>query len=307
MALRKKKIEFYKLSVTDFNGGYSNLLFENIVSLKEVATKEERIKGKDLELKLYENNSDYLVGIIETSRRNNIPPKKNKTKKSLSKIGLQRDEGLAYGNVFLYDKKREILMYEVNKSGCYLDHFITFIYRTTKETKLFKKFKIRLSVVLSKDEYNRIMNMSFHKSVEVQIAHPDKMLADFNHKQGALYDVCKSGQDFDSKRVFAKFEVDANPNSKSLSTTTVNQLLSQVTKMLSSKSGENVEKIIVSGYENDVKKLKKIDLIADRYIKNIELDEPRENNDLLEKQRTDEIKKLHTDCITDLDDIFGDK
>jgi hypothetical protein len=304
MSFKKKKVEFYKVVLKTLDDKKSDLKFDEILSHKEVLSKEVYIKGKELELKIFANNDDYLVGILETSRNNNLPPKKSRKAKTLSKLGLNIDEGLAYGNVFLYDKKRNILMYEVNKFGCYLDHFISFIYLALKESKLFKKFKIKLEVVLATDEYNRIVNMNFHKSVEVQIANPDKMMDEFKHKNGALFNVCDSGKQMNSSRVFAKFEVEAKKNKQGLTTKTVREVINDVTSILQRKSGENIQKVIVTGYENDIEKLQKIDLIADRYIKEISLDEPRENSNLLEKQRTDEIVKLHKDCLNDLDKIF---
>lgn len=304
MAIRKKKVEFYKVVLKTLDDKLSDIKLDEVLASIEVLNKEVYLKGKDIELKVFANNDDYLVGIVETSRNNNLPPKKSKKAKTLSKLGLNIDEGLAYGNVFLFDKKRNILMYEVNKFGCYLDHFISFIYLSLKNTTLFKQFKIKLEVVLTSDEYNRIVNMNFHKSVEIQIANPDKMMTEFEHKNGAIYNVCESANQFNSSRVFAKFEVEAKKTKKGLTTKTVREVLNEVTSLLQGRSSENIQKVVVTGYENDIEKLQKIDLIADRYIKEIALDEPRENNNLLEKQRTDAIVSLHKGCLNDLDAIF---
>lgn len=307
MGVKKKKIEFYKVLIKDFEGNDSALKFDDIVSSKDIVGKEIFIKGKDLELKIYKNNKNVIIGHIETSRNNNVPPKKNKKAKKLSKLGLNSDEGLAYGNVFLYDKKREILLYEVNKFGCYLDHFISFIYLALKDAKseLFKKFRIKLEVVLTSNEYYRIVNMNFHKSIEVQVAQPHRIIDDLKHKNGALYNVCNSGNEFNSSRLSAKFEVQGKKKSKGLSSKTVRELMDDISRLLKTKSSENIQKVIIAGYENDIKKLQKIDLIANRYIKYIEIDEPRESGDLLEGQRNSEIKKLHKNSINDLDSIFG--
>lgn len=75
--------------------------------------------------------------------------------------------------------------------------------------------------------------------------------------------------------------------------------------MLKTKSADNIQKVVVSGYELNMEKMTKVDLIADRYIGKITLDEPRENNDLLEKQRTQQIIALHEKSLKDLEEIFG--
>lgn len=307
MALKKRKVEFYKVFIKSLNGEKdSDTTFEEIITSKDVVGQEVYVKGKDLEIKIYKNDKDIIVGLIETSRNNNVPPKKNKKARKLSKLGLNIDEGLAYGNVFLYDKKRKILLYEINKFGCYLDHFVTYIYSALKATKsdLYKKFRIKLEVVLTANEYRRILNMDFHKAIEVQIAQPKAIIKDLKHKNGALYNVCESASDLESSRLSAKFEVEGRRKTKGLSTKTVKEVMRDISNLLKTKSSEKVQKVIVSGYENDVKKIQKIDLIANRYLKHITLDEPRENLDLLERQRSKEIKDLHKNCITDLDSIF---
>ncbi|WP_318345249.1 DUF6731 family protein [Flagellimonas baculiformis] len=310
MALKKKKIEFYKVSMKTFNGEKeSQLKFEDILKSSDINGQEVIFKGKDMEMKIFDKKPNLIVGLLETSRRNNVPPKKNKTAKSLSKIGLNKDEGLAYANVFLYDVDRQILMYEINKFGSYLDHFVSYIYLALKQSNstLFKKFKINLEVVLTSNEYNRILNMKFHKSVEIQIAYPNKIIEDLKHQNGALSQVCKSANKLNSSKLHAKFEVDAKnkKTSKGLTSKTVKEFLDDAKNLLKTKSNQNVQKVIVSGYGNDLKKLQHLDLIANRYIKHISIDEPRENSNLLELQRSSKIKELHENCKQDLDSIFS--
>jgi len=306
MSSKQKKIEFFKVDLKTLDNKPTDLKFEDLITSKEILSQEISLKGKEIELKISVNNDEYLIGIVETSRNNNLPPKKNRTAKTLSKLGLLIDEGLAYGNVFLYDKKNKMLMYEANKFGCYLDHFISFIYLAYKGTTIFKKFKIKLDAILTKDEYERIVNMNFHKSVEIQIANPEKIMAEFEHKNGAIYNVCSSAKNFHSSRVFAKFEVESRRSKNSgLASKTLREVLDDVGNLLLGKTAENIQKVVITGYEKDIQKLQKIDLIADRYVKEITLEEPRQNFNLLEKQRTDQIKQLYINCKNDLDEIFG--
>ena len=89
-------------------------------------------------MKILKNGRNYIVGLVETTRNENIPPKKNRRNKKLQALGLTPEEGLAYGNVFIYEKKRNILMYEVNKFGCYVKHFLEYLYRCCREGDQFK-------------------------------------------------------------------------------------------------------------------------------------------------------------------------
>ena len=74
MAVRKKKIEFYKVILKTLDDKKSDIKLDVILTSEELLNKQVYLKGKDLELKVFANNEDYLVGIIETSRNNNLPP-----------------------------------------------------------------------------------------------------------------------------------------------------------------------------------------------------------------------------------------
>lgn len=44
------------------------------------------------------------------------------------------DEGFAYANAFLYDTQRNVLLYEINKNGCYLNLLKEYFYNTWNST-----------------------------------------------------------------------------------------------------------------------------------------------------------------------------
>jgi len=308
MAIKRKKIEFYKVQLTTMEGEPSEIAFEDVINAAELRDVTLPIKGKDLELKILSNTDEYVVGMLETSRNTNVPPKKHRTTRTFGSIGLNAEEGLAYGNVFLYDKRRGILMYEANKFGCYLDHFVNFIYLGFRESQseLFRQFRIKFQVILTRDEYNRIINFGFHKSIEVEIAHPEMITADFEHQNNALFNTIESGREIGSTKVFAKFEVEAKPNRRQgLSSISVREILDDAARLLQGRNRENIQKVVVSGYDAGARKLKSIDLVADRYLKTISLDEPRENVNLLETQRTQQIIILFENCQADFDRMFS--
>lgn len=303
MAIHKKKVEFFSVILkTD-----EDFSFEQLITSSEVVEREFRIKGKDVELRILNKGRETITGLVVTSRNENIPPKKNKKKKTIEKLGLEVGEGLAYANVFIYEKKRKILMYEVNKFGCFVDHFIDYIHRCCKNSKNFKSFDIALNSILNANEYQRMLKMRFHKSVELQIANPKQIIADYQHKQDALFNVCSSAASVGSTRLSTKFEVEAKKDGVGLTSRSVKELIDSVLRIFRSHQGDNIKKIQVVGYETDSddEKLQPIDLIADRYLQQIELDEPRENTDLLEGQRSKQIKELYLKCVDDFNIIFG--
>lgn len=307
MAIKRKKVEFFKVRLTTMDYEPSDLIFSDIITAAELQDVTLPIKGKDLELKIFRNTDDFVVGMLETSRNSNVPPKKHRGTRTFDRLGLNAEEGLAYGNVFLYDKRREILMYEVNKFGCYLDHFVDFVYLALREaeSEIYRQFRIKFEVILTSDEYNRIINFGFHKSIEVEIAHPELIAADFEHQNNALFNTIESGRELGSTKVFAKFEVEARPNrGEGLSNMNVREILDDAARLLQGRNRGNIQKVVVSGYDEGVRRLKRIDLVADRYIKSIALDEPRENVNLLETQRTEQIIALFESCQADFDRMF---
>lgn len=308
MAVKKKKIEFFKVNILTMEDLPSEISFAEILMIEVLQNVSLPVKGKDVELKILRNTENHIVGLLETNRDASVPPKKHRTNRTFSRIGLEVEEGLAYANVFLYDKRRNILMYESNKSGCYLDHFVDFIYLALQESEsdLFKTFLVKFEAILTHDEYNRILNFGFHKSIEVEIARPDRIVADFEHQNNALFNAITSGRELNSSKVFAKFEVEGRPTkgSEGLAAVSIRDILNDAARLMQGRNNENVKKVIVSGYETGSKSLKKIDLVADRYFKFISLDEPRENINLLENERAQQILQLHARCEADFDIMF---
>lgn len=305
MAIHKKKVETFKIVVQTTDG--SEINFQDLITHMNLLNMEVKVSGKLVSIRLLQNGHKTIVGLVETSRNENIPPKKNRRSRKVERLGLTNDEGLAYANVFVYEKQRSILMYEVNKFGCYIDHFKEFIMRYAKETEEFTILNIELNPVLKANEYQRMMKMRFHKSLEVKFANPTQILDGYRHKNDALWNLCNAGKEISSQKIQTKFEVEARGNSNGLASKTLKRLVDRALEILHGPSGANVQKIEVVGYETDSddSTLMPIDLIADRYLKYIELDEPRENNDLLENQRKQQILELYNNCKDDFDTIFG--
>lgn len=288
-----------------------NLSFEEIVLSDTIKQYEAFVNGKDVSVSILEENSDVIIGIVETLRRDNIPPKKDKNKKKVSALGLANTEGLVYGNVFLYEKKRKILMYEVNKFGSYVNHFLKCLQDCCDSDKRWNiPFKLIVNAILKPDEYIRIKKMNFFKSIEMKFANPKALYKDYVHENDALSKAIKLSKDINSDTFSAKFESKSKKQGgKGLSDITIRDIIEKAKGLLNTKVGsENVQKLVVYGYavdEEDVERLEPIDLLADRYLKHITLNEPRENSDLLENQRKQKIKELYSKCKADFILLFG--
>ena len=128
MPKKSNKVESFLISLSSEN----DLTFEDLISSDLVNGREYKVKGKHVTLNVISDNSNYVIGLITTSRRDSIPPKTNSLTKTVEPLGLLEHEGLGYANVFLFEKARKILMYETNQHGCFIDHFIEYLYRCCK-------------------------------------------------------------------------------------------------------------------------------------------------------------------------------
>ncbi|MCX6316870.1 MAG: hypothetical protein NTW29_06250 [Bacteroidetes bacterium] len=303
MALHKKKVEVFELSITSDE----DYLFEDILTSEDVVEIEQFVVGKISSIKILKNGQNVIVGLVETTRDKNIPPKKNRRSKKVQSLGLTSEEGLAYANVFLYEKKRKLLMYEVNKFGCYVNHFLELIYKCCRDGETYSNFNLEINALLKANEYKRFLQMRFHKSLEVQIAYPSEIIKEYKHKKDALWNLCSEGKAMHSERVHAKFEVMVHGGGNGLASNNLKSLVDRIRDVANGPNSRNVEKLIVVGYERDSDDggLQPIDLIADRMLKEIELDEPRDNSDLLEWQRQNQIEKLYKSCLDEFKVLKG--
>ncbi len=296
--------------VVDFKSKEGHL-FEDVLLSEDVDQIEQRIRGRDIELQILEKNNQYIIGLVITSKRHNTPPKRNKSKRINQSLGLTNEEALAYANIFLYEKKRHLLMYEVNKNGCYLDYFAQYLYKCAKngDTEL-GDMDIKFTTLLSKGSYERAITMDSYKSFEFHIANPAELLTVYKHKNDAVYSTLTSAAAMNSEKAIIKYEVDmrgkAKFASRGLLSTPVGVTLRRLQDLMVSKFGKNIKKVEVVGYEQDSEdgRLHPIDLVADKFPATIKLDEPKDNKDLLETQRQMEIKALYQKSKKDFDYIF---
>ena len=305
MAFKSKKVEFFTVEVRQVNGDASLTKFEDLLDDERILNKEIDFKGKHLLLKILSREDEFITGIVETTRTDNIPAKKNRSGSTITKIGLGTDEGLAYGNIFLYDKKNKFLLFELNRNGCYLDHFQSLIQILHKDFSTGVHFRLKLDIIFTKSQYDKILNFEMFKSIEVDIARPDRLIDNMKKKHGPLFNIAKTATDLGSSKMTAKFEVEGRKKpSSGLMDVTIREVVSDIRDLFKTRSSDDFNKVEIKGYSGDVRKVKHIDMVAEKYSGYIKLEEPRENSDLLELARNKEIKRLYSASINDLKEIF---
>lgn len=272
--------------------------FASILNSSLLEGKKESAYGKTIQLKYLEDKGSYITGIMVTTKSEGIPPKHKTSTDQYCCIDLDSDEGLAYANVFLYDKETKILMYEFNKNGVYLPKFCNYVTRFTFDTEEFGSFNFIPEPLLNIQAYNRMINMKYYKSVEIQIAQPDELIKDFKNKNDSLKNVLKAGKEIDANYLTVKFDV-RQKRKEGL----INNVVQRITNTLMNLSIEEgdedlVKKIEITGFSDDPedpdsKNKNIVDLILDKFKCNMKIEEKRVLQDLQIGERKTAIHDLY--------------
>ena len=121
--------------------------------------------------------------ILKTTQDSDIPPKRNKRTGEFSPVNINtNEEGFAYANIFLYDTHRKVLVYEINKNGCFPRQFAEAVYEHWNapvladegegEATQRTRFNLTFPVLARRDEYNRMLRMNYYKKVSVELINP---------------------------------------------------------------------------------------------------------------------------------------
>ena len=115
----KRKVDIVSVEVNCLSGGDSPQFTQ---LLRCIEANEYYINGKLFELSmLASERKGVTMAFVETTQDSDLPPVKNKQSKELTALDIDpNEEGLAFANVLLYDERLDVLVYEINRNGCYL-------------------------------------------------------------------------------------------------------------------------------------------------------------------------------------------
>lgn len=296
----------------------SVITFDKILKSEFVNGISQIVKGKTIEYKLLEETDEYIVGVLITTQDKDIPPKRHKKTGEFKALDLTAEEGLAFANVFLFEKRHSVLMYEVNKNGCYLEQFKDFLYKcwSAQVETDYIKVDIRFAAVLKLKEYERAIKMRYYKSIEVEIAEPNEVLQLFKDENDSIDNnpvlnnvkvQLEEGVANNSSIVVLKHSVYTGQPFGLSHSRVVGFINAIRDKIIKSDKRKNVQKLIVVGYSEDVdvKRQEPIDLMGDVFKTSFWLNEPRINPDVQILPRKGEIKALYDKHQKDFISIFG--
>jgi hypothetical protein len=281
--------------------------FEQILCDNEILGQEKIIGNKSVNFTIIDNNEEYVIGFIRATLDKDLPAKIDKKTKEISKLDVKVTEGLAYGNVFLYSKKLNVIFYEVNKNSIYLNNFKQYIYKCYNSSTNLKdntSFDISFGTIYRKNEYERALDMNFYKNFTLKVHQPGMLLDKIRNANKSLEKKIQNeveDNDFEKELERASklnsqiaeisYEVKKSKKSSGLNKEVIRKILKKFHNLIgSSEISQHIDKIEISGYStSELDKLNPINILGDIYYSKFELEVPRLDSNL---QKTDRSKAI---------------
>lgn len=313
MATRKKKyVEVLTPRVKCLSQNDSEITFSDILSY--MTSKTVHYSDKEYIVRAYssDNPENCQEGIIVTGQNKDIPPKRNNQTGKFSALPVDiAHEKLSFGNAFLYDKELNVLFYERNKNGCFIDtlaKFIKQIWNQDKEEHEDIKIELDFIAILRKGEYERALKMGYYKEFIAEFTNPKAILEEMADDNSSLYGISKRCATEAFKAKSDRFEIKMSTfgkqvNKDGLSLRTIKEHLKSVRTLLKGRMKCNVEKVRIKGYSSDPEELSSmqtIDLVADVFKPYFRLTSNSLNCDLQEAERRHELRKVYQDIRPDV-------
>lgn len=313
MATRKKKyVEVLTPRVRCLSQNDSEITFSDILSYMN--SKTVYYSDKEYIVKTYGsgNPENCQEGIIVTGQNKDIPPKRNDQTGEFSALPVDIvHEKLSFGNAFLYDKRLNVLFYERNKNGCFIDTLAKFIMQLWNQNEReHEDIKIELDfiAILRKGEYARALRMGYYKEFIAEFTNPKEILEEMADDNSSLYGISKRCATEAVKAKSDRFEIKMSTfgkqvNKDGLSLRTIKEHLKSVRTLLKGRMKCNVEKVRIKGYSSDPEEsssMQTIDLVADVFKPYFRLTSNSLNCDLQEAERRHELRKVYQDIRHDV-------
>lgn len=300
----KRNVDVFQINVKYTEGAKEKPSFSDLLLNPELTENDLKVKGKLISYQVLEKTEDYIIGLVETNRSDNIPPLKRRKEKKIEQMDLPEGDGLAFGNVFYFDIKRNVILYEVNKNGCIFAHFLVFLYRKLKAIR--KNYSVNFYPVLTSEQNEKLQKMSTKTKIELEISHPKKIASDQVKNKSTMFFLFNKGAALDTTTLKLTFSTRAI-HGESLKSSESDEVIKEILDQVKMDQVE-MEHLKIYGYvdDSDDNKLQVIDLVTERLKGIIELREPRLASNLLEFQRLSQIKSLFEKLESELITIFGE-
>jgi hypothetical protein len=282
--MTEKKVEVVQVRIKTIDE--TEFKFEQILLNPDFHNVDIKIGGSHRSLVYIQDYEDYCVGLIQSTKMDSTPPKRNILTNETLALGLKREEGLLYGNVFLFDKVKQVLLYEVTRDGLFIGQLGDLFYSLIRDYPIVK-IDIKFIPLMNANAMEKLLSMGDRKAVHIQFAHPDEMLKKIKGEQSAIKEIIKPGKDIGAELIDVIYKV-TTTKGKYLHNGKINNMLEYINNKFDLLR-DNVKKFEIKGYEEDVEKITEVDFIRDKMIEKIKYSDGKNMSDLKPTARKQEI------------------
>ena len=315
MANKKRNVDVLSVAFRYSENETQTVQFADI--LRYMHNQEFRLEEKIFNFALLNcQKPDCLMAIIVTTQDSDIPPKRNKSTGTYSRVQINpEEEGFAYANILFYDIRRNIFLYEINKNGCFPNQFRDFIYHHWNANEDNIRFDISFPPVIRANEYERMLRMDYYKKISIELYAPNELVNCFEESNDSLYN------NFIKHQINIGVQSNANTitieqvalqkrvNPMGLSHSMVKGLVDAVKLNIAEKGHRfNVQQLRVEGYtydSEDPKKCKPIDILADSFNEYFKIPDIQVHSDVQQQDRIVGILGLYDKLLPEFRQLSG--
>lgn len=309
----KRKVDIVSVEVNCLDGNAPQ--FTELLRCME--TNEYYINGKLFELSILDSERQGIaMAFVETTQDSDLPPVKNKQSKELTALGIDpNEEGLAFANILLYDERLNVLVYEINRNGCYLGKLKEWIERRWNDNHEDQQIEINFPAIIRRNEYDRVLGMTNYRRLTCKLLNPTQIVREMNYRNESLAEQVIRQQAENGSQSGADFvtieqnctSLRLNPNG--LSRDFVRDIADFSRNMLRHTGlRQCVDTIEITGYaidpESNRQRQRTIDLFADTFDESFTIPEIQLQENLQREDRKTGVLRLYDRIVPELRQII---
>jgi hypothetical protein len=315
MAYKRRNVDVLSVNFRYSDGENRSVQFSDI--MQYMNNREFRINEKIFNFNLLNCQvSDCMMAIIVTTQDSDIPPKRNKSTGVYTQVQINpTEEGFAYANILFYDVRRNILLYEVNKNGCFPNQLKEFIYHHWNAEEDNVRFDISFPTVIRANEYQRMLQMDYYKKISIELYSPTELINCFEESSDSIYNniikhqINMGVQSNANTITIEQVALQKKVNPMGLSHSMVRGLVDAVKLNIAERGHRfNVQQLRIEGYTSDSEdpnRCKPIDILADSFNEYFKIPDIQIHTDVQQADRIAGITDLYNRLLPEFRQLRG--
>ncbi|MBO2525858.1 MAG: hypothetical protein CW341_09205 [Bacteroidetes bacterium] len=316
MAYKRRNVDVLSVNFRYSDGENRTVQFSDI--MRFMNNREFRVNEKIFNFNFLNCQvSDCMMAIIVTTQDSDIPPKRNKSTGVYTKVQINTaEEGFAYANILFYDVRRNILLYEVNKNGCFPNQLKEFIYHHWNAEDDNVRFDISFPAVIRANEYQRMLQMDYYKKISIELYSPTELINCFEESSDSIYNnivkhqINMGVQSNANTITIEQVALQKKINPMGLSHSMVKGLVDAVKLNIAEKGHRfNVQQLRIEGYTSDSEdpnRCKPIDILADSFNEYFKIPDIQVHTDVQQADRIVGITNLYHRLLPEFRQLTGE-